>query len=150
MPSAAPIFLMLFVGTVILICAVLQILKCQCSSIFDNIICTQRKNNSLAFSKYRIGYHLVSNCSFAIYSCSLTFFSNWCKMGHETNFPNVFLIKYYLFQVFFTKPSLDDDPVSGHLARLGPLGPGGTPRGISASAYQDQYRFVYILLNYRS
>ena len=46
------------------------------------------------------------------------------------------------FQVFFTKPSCDDDPVSGHLARLGHLGPGGTPRGISASAYQDPYRFV--------
>ena len=36
--------------------------------------------------------------------------------------------------------------MSGHLARLGHLGPGGTPRGISASAYQDPYRFVTLHL----
>jgi len=44
-------------------------------------------------------------------------------------------------EVFFTKPSgpgCDDDPV-GHVGRMGPLGPGGVPRGISGYN-PDPYR----------
>ena len=51
------------------------------------------------------------------------------------------IIFFSSFQVFFTKPSgpgCDDDPV-GHVGRMGPLGPGGVPRGISGYN-PDPYR----------